>query len=329
METTILIPARIRTEKDLTWLKLAIASAAGQAKIIIGLNNCNPDIPIKLNNSVLLEGKNLASIRNQLVRMVTTTYFFFLDHDDLIPADVINRLEQLHPKLAKHNEYLYGSTIMFGESSRLTIPAQPFDCEKLTRGVYFPNGVLQLTKNFERIGGWDEDLFILEDREWWIRAVEKDVCGLPVSFITYEYRQHGESLITKTRNTPEWQAAISYIKSKHKDFFNGGYETMCSGGCGKKKAITFKSSKKTTTQTSSKISNIPKILVEEDDMILLKYRLSTGGTVVYGPFTGKNYRVSKSSPFINVHIKDAQTFSNSRPGLLEMVKNNTHLFEKA
>lgn len=318
METTILIPARIRNNTDLMWLKAAIASAEGQGKILIGLNNCDIEVPAKLGPSLLLEGKNLATIRNALAQMVTTKFFFFLDHDDLLPPDTINKLEILYPTLAKNNEYLYGSTLMFGESSRLTIPAQPFNCEKLTRGVYFPNGVLQPTENFKTVGNWDEDLFILEDKEWWIRAVEKGICGTPVTFITYEYRQHGESMVNKIKGTPEWHAATEYIKKNHRQFFNGGY--AMSGCCGKGKS-------RTPTARNS-MTTLPKIVVNVDGTTKCRYMGSTGDTYFYGPYTGMAYKVSQKNPVINVDNRDAHTGSRSRPGLLEMIRNNHPVFTK-
>lgn len=294
METTILIPARIRTSLDLTWLKAAIASARGQGKIIVGLNNCELTFTLEKSISVQLTGKNLASIRNQLVAMVQTKYFFFLDHDDILPKDAISALEEAATLLNVKDRYFYGDTVLFTDDSRLTVTAPLFNCEKLTRGVFFPNGVLQSVENAKKIGAWDENLNILEDKDWWLSAVEQGIIGEPVRNIsTYEYRQHSSGMVGTTKGTITWKEAVQYIEKKHRKFYNGGFNTMAC--CGK-----------------NKNKNISKSLITTEGAVLLKYLLATGTTTFQGPVTKTNYKVSIRERFVNVDAKDASEMIGMR-----------------
>jgi hypothetical protein len=313
MDTTILVPARIRNAQEAEWLKTAIASAEGQGKIIIAYNNCTYEpLPKFAKKATIhtIEAVNLAAVRNFLVKLVKTPYFFFLDADDLLPKETIAKMEAFI-KTVPVNRYVYGGTIIFGEG-KLEVPARDFDCKALTQGVYFPNGVLQPTQNLEIVGGWDENLPILEDKEWWIKAAEHDVIGEPLkNLFTYEYRQNADSLVATYRKTPAWQEALAYIELHHKKFFQGEYP-MC---CGKPK-----------TPISTFSSATP--IVAKDGQITIHYMLGTGDATYWGAVTGQRYIVSASHPDLVIDVQDALTNDRKKPGLLELTRNNHPVFLK-
>lgn len=317
-DTTILIPARIRTAQDADWLNQSVTSAIGQGKIVIAYNNCEHEPLTKFAKKATvhqIEAKNLAAVRNFLVKQVKTPYYLFLDADDLLVPDSVAKMEAMI-KTVPEKRYIYGGTIVFG-AGHLEVVARDFDCEALTRGVYFPNGVLQPIQNYEVVGGWDEKLDVLEDKDWWLTAAEKEVIGVPLKeHFTYQYRQHENSMVHVAKNAPLWVFAQTYIEKKHKAFYEGVYP-MC---CGDKK----------TKQTLIKAVYAPApeaiLPVPQAGQILVHYTLGTSTINYYGAVTGTQYQVSANRPNILIDEQDAITNIKSRPGLLELSRNGSPVF---
>lgn len=316
MDTTILIPARIRSTQEAEWLKAAVSSAEGQGKIVIAYNNCMPDLSLpKFSKKAVvhtIDVKNLAGARNFLIQQVKSPYFFFLDADDLLDEGVIEQMEAFI-KTVPINRYVYGGTLIFGEG-QLEVPARDFDCKALTQGVYFPNGVLQPFQNMALVGGWDENLTVLEDKEWWIRAAEHEVGGVPFKGVfTYKYRQHANSLVSTYRETSTWQEALAYIEQKHKKFFQGEYP-MCCGH--------------TQTAVNHSFLGFAAPAQVLQGQITIHYMLGTGDATYWGAVSGKRYVVSASHPSVIIEEVDAITDDKRRPGLLELSRNNHPVFVK-
>lgn len=312
MDTTILIPARIRNVQELEWLKAAVASAGGQGRIIVAYNNSTHKPLPKFSKKAevhTIDAPNLATARNFLVSKVKTPYFFFLDADDLLPPDTISKMEEFI-KTVPEQRYVYGGTLIFGEG-QLEVPARDFDCKTLTQGVYFPNGVLQPIQNMKLVGGWDETMEVLEDKEWWIRAADQNVCGVPFKGeITYKYRQHEDSMVATYRNTVAWKTALKYIEEKHKAFYKGEY-SMCCGN-----------------QPSTQIATATVLAEPNGEEIQIHYMLGTGNASYWGVVSGRKYVVSANQPYVNIDARDAETSDPRRPGLLQLMRNNRHVFVK-
>lgn len=319
MQTTILIPARIRNAQEYNWLLFALDSAIGQGDIIVALNNCDTskielqrdlwELPIKYKGVRFdeIECPNLAAARNYLVSQVHTKYSFFLDADDILPAGIIAQAESLHPGKG----YLYGSTNLFNDTMDWIYPAKPWDCYELSDHVYFPNGVLHLTENFSIVGPWDESMSVLEDQEWWIRAAEHGVFGTPCNLLMYRYRQSPSGLVRSSKRDNKYEGAKRYIKSQHEKFYKG--EIM---GCACK------------DKSKLKLSPTPSANPSEGE-VLVTYMLGTAMVSYYGPITGRQYRVSGAKRTIPVDARDLTTDNKSKPGLLELRKNGQFLFTRA
>jgi glycosyltransferase involved in cell wall biosynthesis len=317
MQTSILIPARIRNEQELNWLKFALESARGQGEIIVALNNCETssmelqrdlwELPLQYRDVKFDEivCGNLAGARNYLVSQVTTKYSFFLDADDLLPANIISQAESIHSGTG----YLYGSTNLFNDTMDWIYPSKPWDCYELSDHVYFPNGVLHLTDNFSIVGKWDESMSVLEDQEWWIRAAEHGVFGNPCDLLMYRYRQSPSGLVQSAKRDNKFEEAKRYIKSQHEKFYKGEV-AMC--GCNKKRKELF--------PTES--------IQPAEGEVLITYNLGTAMTSYYGSVTGKQYRVSGIKRTIPVDTKDLETGNRNLPGLLELRKNGQFIFTR-
>lgn len=317
-DTTILIPARIRNAQEMGWLNLAVNSAMAQGKIVIAYNNCEHTPLTKFAKKATvhtIDAKNLAAVRNFLVRQVKTPYYLFLDADDLLIPESIEKME-VFIKTVPEKRYVYGGTVIFGQG-HLEIMARDFDCEALTRGVYFPNGVLQPIQNFEIVGQWDEKLDVLEDKDWWLMAAENGIIGVPLKeHLTYKYRQHDNSMVHALKNTPVWNNAQLYIADKHKSFYDGEYPPMCN--CNKKN--------NTPTLSYASASGSSPLPEPGPGQLRIHYNMGTGSVTYYGPMTGSRYEVSASKPNILISESDGTTNSRSKPGLLELVKSGKAVF---
>lgn len=314
MQTTILIPARIRNIQEYDWLKLALDSAIGQGDIVVAFNNCEHDNTQLLELSYLYPDvlfhwiicANLAGARNYLAEQVRTKYFFFLDADDLLPSGVIVQAEKIHPGKG----YLYGSTNLFNDKINWTYPAKQWDCYELSEHVYFPNGVLHLAENYSIVGKWDESKPILEDQEWWIRAAEHGVFGTPCNLLMYRYRQSPSGLVQSAKRDKHWDDAKLYVKSKHEEFYKGNIM-----GC----ACNNKNKKLSPTT--------PEVLPAEGE-VLITYNLGTSMASYYGVVTGRQYRVSGNKRTIPADARDLITNNRNKPGLLELRKSGQYIFSR-
>jgi hypothetical protein len=168
----------------------------------------------------------------------------------------------------------------------------------------------------ELVGPWDETMTVLEDKEWWIRAAEHEVGGVPLKgMITYKYRQHEGSLVATYRETDTWKDALSYIKNQHIRFFEGEYPMCCGDNKLKKPNPSF-------------APTLLGAVTAGAGQIKIHYMLGTGDATYWGPSTGQKYVVSASHPDVVVADADAVTNDRRKPGLLELTRNSRPVFVK-
>lgn len=316
MNLTVITPAKIRTEQEAEWLKVAIASVPGDVEIVL-VDDHSP-IPWAKVRSVcrfaptvhvkhLPNGKTgLAAARNLAMAHVKTEFFFPVDADDYLAPDALQIALDNYPG----DGFLYGSTILFDDRKRSTYLARKYDIVKLCEAVYWPNGCLQKTANWKAVGGWDETLNLYEDWDYWIRSYKAGIVGHAIRDVLYCYRQNPLGIIQTLRRSPDMAArARGIIESRHLDLY--GDDKMC---CGHK---TIQS--KTTPAAPAADKSITK-LSSSTGMVLLTF-IGTGMTrSFYGKSTGVCYRFSDSKRrFGYVAQEDV-------PGFLAMREGGKRLF---
>jgi len=316
---TVIIPALLRNEQDVNWLLEAFESVDQQTvfvQCIIVENGSEMLADLSGKTSIIHSEKGLSIARNAGIRASETEYFFPLDANDWLPDDAI---ETIYDKRADKG-FTYGSTMLFanarGIGDQHLYNAKPYDFQEVMKMVYFPNGALQKRSDWELIGGYRENLTILEDWDYWITAGEKGICGTAIQDVIYWYRQHGGMVMTNN-HTPEWENTKKLIQTYHADVYKGVHPPMC---CGNK------------TQARSNGTFQPVQLLSApgaEGMMLIEY---TGGNVgkmpYYGAVTKTRYEVSGIQKRLYIDVRDAATGSKTNPGFLEIADHGVPQFKQ-
>jgi hypothetical protein len=315
---TVIIPAFLRDEQDIKWLQEALESVLDQTvfcQCIIVENGSAflPDVAGKI--SIVHSTKGLSAARNAGIRQSVTPYFFPLDANDWLPQNAI----EISVKRMPEKGFLYGATMLFsgerGAGDQHLYAAKPYDFAEVMKMVYFPNGALQRKADWETIGGYREDLLMLEDWDYWLTAGERGICGTTTQDVLYWYRQHN-GIVGSNKHTPEWERVKGLIQSYHADIYKGNYPPMC---CGNKPPVP----------TANSVPTVQSLAPGADGMLLIEY---TGGNVgkmpYYGPVSNVRYVVSGIHRQFYIDVRDAITGSNKTPGFLEMADHGILLFKK-
>ena len=172
-------------------------------------------------------GRNVGRCRagNVALARATGDYLNFLDDDDLFYAD---HLETLVKELEEHPEYRIAHTFAFDtpitvysrDPYRYRIHGiyghvqETFNRVKLSHHNCFPIQAVMFERGvFEELGGFDEDLDVLEDWDLWVRYA----CSYP--FLTVEkttsvYRVPANQKLQKQRQK-ELNLALEAVRAKH------------------------------------------------------------------------------------------------------------------
>lgn len=289
---TVIIPAKIRNEKEAEWLRIAIMSVPKKVPFILVNDHSAVEwgkiakiCEISKRNVYHLSDKTgLAAARNRAMAYVTTEFFFPLDADDFLAPNALDIALEKYPG----NGFLYGSTVLFNDKNSSVYKARPYDICKLLDAVYWPNGCLQKTENWKAINGWDETLNLYEDWDYWIRSYRAGIYGHPIEDILYHYRQNPNGIISTLKKNVEMTAlARDIIQSKHHELFTGE-DPMCN--CGNKIKPSMLNKKTGKVTTPSPVSEEVIRLKASAGMVVLTYIGRNMAQSYYGKVTGTLYR---------------------------------------
>jgi hypothetical protein len=288
-KVTVIIPAKVRSEQEADWLRVAIKSVPEKYPIVLvndhsvvewGLVEKEiPDRPGLLVKHLTGKRKGLAAARNYSMESVKTEFFFPLDADDYLAANAIDIALGAYPG----DGFLYGSTILFDDKQRSTYLAREYDFSRLMQAVYWPNGCLQRTENWKRLGGWDETLTLYEDWDYWLRSGKVGICGHSIPDVLYCYRRNPQGMIETIKRNPAMATnARRIIEERHADIYARGEFPM--GCCGKRTRPTI-SPVPATPQVQS---NVP--LPAAEGMTVLRYVGGSLSVRTYYGESGMRYR---------------------------------------
>ena len=319
---TVVIPAWLRDEQDITWLFEALESVLDQTVHVpvIIVENGSAILPDLLDPDpgavqVLHSDKGLSCARNAGIRASETEFFFPLDSNDWLPAHALETAYVKRPAKG----FLYGSTMLFhqarGMGDQHLYQAKPYDFREVMKMVYFPNGALQRKVDWERAGGYREDLPFLEDWDYWMTCGELGICGTAIPDVLYWYRQHS-GIVATNNHTKDWENVKRLIQSYHKEIYKGVFPPMC---CGNK--------------TQNALPWVPPTLQElvpgGEGMLLIEYIGGNAGKMPwYGAVTGTRYVVGGAQKQLYIDVRDAITGSRSNPGFLEVADHGSPLFRQ-
>lgn len=165
-----------------------------------------------------------AAARNTGVRNADSEYILFLDSDDrVLPGYIQEGINRLKKNLKAG--VVYSNAVAFGDASRTSFSAKPFNILDLLIQNFIPMCAVMRKKTWEDVSGIDEKLIQYEDWEFWIRIYKAGWQFIYIDKPMFEYRIQRKSLIAQA---PEenFKKAVDYIFKKHIDLVYKCYHEL-------------------------------------------------------------------------------------------------------
>lgn len=305
-DVSIIIPAYIRADRELDWLKECIDSAQKQNCEIVVYNDGSPIDPYELltNYPVIYEHgerkHGAAYARNRAAELATKELILPLDCDDRLVDGAVGKLLS-----AWDGEVpVYPDVSKFGDVYDEHYVLLDFDCDWVYTYVGFSSvNVLHKREYWRTLGGWDESLEFYEDGEYNARLFSQ-WCGRRLPEPLVEYRQHPAQRTNIYKKQSNAYARLILAKSRRLN--------MACKGCGKKraKAMAARNNPSTVaraTTVEEAIAMASSLPGELDGKVLAVYTGGKGmGKHYYqGPSTKYPYKVQHGDT-IYVDIEDTQ-----------------------
>lgn len=161
------------------------------------------------------EGRGAGHARNQGIAQSDTPFVLFLDADDSLRHDAIERMLSAYVR----GRYVYCDD-MQGDSYHATE----------NEGAYFDGRwhtvtCLVPTVYAKYVGGFDETLPALEDLDFYLKLQAAGVCGVRCPHPLLSYSDHG-------RRSKDFQLSENYARMKYNIYnrYIGAAKRMCCGG---------------------------------------------------------------------------------------------------
>ena len=159
-----------------------------------------------------IEHKGLSAARNAGLAACTGDYILFLDSDNKLRDVFITKSIPLLK--VTDADIIYGKANFFGATNKPTFKQDVFHMPTLLARNYIDACCIIKRRVWETLGDFDENLNILEDWEYWVRAGEAGFKFHYIDEYFYDYRVHGKSL-TSAITDDSYYRARKYIYTKH------------------------------------------------------------------------------------------------------------------
>lgn len=148
--------------------------------------------------------QGVAAARNHAARLAGGKYFLFLDSDDLILPDYIEKCVTV----LENNpdcKLVYPLAEYFDAQEGLWNLPDYDGLESLLKGNRIPIISMHRAEDFVSLGGFDENLTTHEDWDLWIRLLSNGgtVIRIPEVLFRYRKRRDGSSLINRLEQNPD------------------------------------------------------------------------------------------------------------------------------
>lgn len=159
-----------------------------------------------------------SAARNFGVAQSGGTYIFPLDDDDLIAPDYFERALAVIEADASV-KVVHCRVMQFGHiEGELQLPAYSF--ENLLLYNCMICCCLFRRSDFDRVGGYDENLSILEDWDFWLSLLTESSTVHRIDAFLYHYRKHqAGSLVNSFSDTSWHEKHTAYIYAKHMETY--------------------------------------------------------------------------------------------------------------
>lgn len=168
------------------------------------------------------ERRGTGAARNRGLADVTSPYVVFLDADDTIAPDFVERcLKVIRPRSYIYTDWKVDAEVVHA-------PNCPF-----VNRTWHVVTTLLWTADIRAAGGFDEDLPAAEDSDLYLKLMTAGVCGLHLPFPLFTYGAEGE----RAKNfvdTPAFDEVMTLFSNRY-----GGKAMASCGSCGGGNNVVF------------------------------------------------------------------------------------------
>ena len=168
--------------------------------------------PVKL---VVQPNQGVATARNRGAGEAHGNYLVFLDADDRLEPDYVERCLEVLLKSEEPIGYVYTWMRHFGADSRIYV-SRPFSPAAMLAGSFVNVSALMRRQAFERAGGFDPAWRLgHEDYELWVRMLHCGIHGvlLPEPLLGYRRHEGGRNTLPRERlRELRWRLRLTYPK---------------------------------------------------------------------------------------------------------------------
>lgn len=160
----------------------------------------------------------LAKTRNAGTKIAHGEFLVFLDADDVLEPNFVS---QTMDTIQTNDAYVYVDAILFGYKTG-TRRSKLFNAQQLLYGNYIAATSLIRASIFKQEQGFAEELDGIgyEDWDFYLRLAEDGIFGSYLAKPLFGYRQHQESMVTRSSKT---SIATKMIRKRHPKLFGWRY----------------------------------------------------------------------------------------------------------
>jgi len=177
------------------------------------------EIACRYNILVLAQdNQGVSAARNNGAAHASGEFVLFLDSDDIMNPDA---LEKLHAQLLREGPsagFAYGQLQYFGYKDWV-FESSPFDPGKLARQNYIPASALIRKTVFDQVGGWDRGFALREDWELFIRIWHAGYRGAFLPQPHIRYRKHRPPVEIRGKNKQRKYLSVTKLAYLYPRFF--------------------------------------------------------------------------------------------------------------
>lgn len=205
-----------------TLARQAAASALQQTAVRLGIEvivapDADADVP-PMKGVTVLPAPGIrtgpAASRNRALDVATGWFAVFLDADDYLLPDAVQRL--VHAYAERDAGYVYGDAFVIGADG---VPQQRttvgYHSERIWQFNLHPITALVPLDVVKSVGGFDADVDAWEDWTIWLRLRAAGCCGERIPSPTFVYRVAEGERMQRWYGTPEGLAAQQFVMKRY------------------------------------------------------------------------------------------------------------------
>jgi glycosyltransferase involved in cell wall biosynthesis len=218
VDVAVIIPCHNYAHFLVTAIESVLAQTVRPSDILV-VDDASDDATTKIAERFAEQGvktirtelRNLALVRNAGAKATHSTFLLYLDADDSLPVDYLERCLDVidSPKVG----LVYTDRQEFGERS-LRMTAPPFSADALEQYNYISSNALIRRQAFDMVGGYRAIAHSLEDWDFHRRVIRMGyVARHAATFLNY--RIHADSMNSVLQQSAQWSYANAAALPEH------------------------------------------------------------------------------------------------------------------